>query len=310
MKHEYAVICSIAITIGSTAHAGCNGQPEGIAFDSSGNLWVSWYDSNEVQLIPTVQGTNAVTTLPYYLTKGLNGPTRIAFNGTTLYVANSTGNNVTVYDNATPNGDLPYVSPTETVTGVNRALGVAVDSKGDFFVADNQSSDVAGFAAPYTALGVQTRDSSGFQFDAPGALTIAGGYLYLGTNDGTVHSYTTSNFLASYYYTINPRFGIFPPEPPTEVATFHDGVSGGPTGVAVDAQGNVWISYYYSSDIVKYSANGTKLITITNGISQPEGIAIQPSSGNVYVSNTGTCEITVYNAGGTYMGPLSIFNSQ
>jgi hypothetical protein len=54
--------------------------------------------------------------------------------------------------------------------------------------------------------------------------------------------------------------------------------------------------------VVKYNSAGVKLLTITAGISYPEGIAIEPSSGFVYVANTGSHDITIYNSGGAYLG--------
>jgi DNA-binding beta-propeller fold protein YncE len=90
-----------------------------------------------------------------------------------------------------------------------------------------------------------------------------------------------------------------------ELVKFADGVSGGPTGIAFDSQGNVYVCYHYSSDVVKYSPRGVKLMTITSSVSQPEGIAVQPSTGEIYVANDGDGgSITVYNPNGSYVGTL------
>jgi DNA-binding beta-propeller fold protein YncE len=90
-----------------------------------------------------------------------------------------------------------------------------------------------------------------------------------------------------------------------ELVTFADGASGGPTGIAFDSQGNVYVCYYYSSDVVKYSPQGVKLMTMTDLVSQPEGIAVQPSTGEIYVANTGNGgSINAYNPDGSYNGTL------
>jgi hypothetical protein len=45
-------------------------------------------------------------------------------------------------------------------------------------------------------------------------------------------------------------------------------------------------------------------MTITDAVSQPEGIAVQTSTGYIYVANTGRGYITVYKPNGTLLGTL------
>jgi sugar lactone lactonase YvrE len=267
---------------------------------STGVLWVAYADTNTVAGL-LMNGQSAL--LIDEVVAGLSAPTRLAFKGSTLYVTNLTGNTVTVHDLTQVSSYS--IAPTQTVTGLHRPLGVAVDPQGDFFVADNQTSDIAGFKAPYVSLGVKTADNMGHQFWAPGAVAINGQYVYVATNDGSVHSYLTSDFLLSYTGYWLRTGGHVPPYPPKEVNTYQDSASGGPTGIAFDAQGNVYVSYYYSSDVVKYSASGTKLSTISNGISQPEGIAVD-GSGNLYVANTGTHDITKFSPSQAPLGTITV----
>lgn len=302
MKRLFAALLSLA-TLALTQNAfacflnqgGCS--PEGLAFDATGNLWAAFYDTNSVVNlgVPDVNALPAAAVT--VIQQGLNGPTRIAFFGQSLYVTNSTGNTVTLYNSLTAS------KPTSTVTGVQRPLGIAIDASGNFFVADNQSSAISGFGAPLTNLGEETVDANGHSFYAPGALAINGASLYVATGDGVVHAYPEQRFLlaleilAQYH---NPETSLL-----TETATFSDPASGGPTGIAFDPQGNIYISYYYSSDVVKYSPSGQKLMTISAGVSHPEGIAVQSSTGYIYVANTTEDGfITVYEPNGTQIGAL------
>jgi len=324
MKTLIVLLALFGAGFGSTAIAqcqlniSCGHSPEGLAFDTSGNLWAAFYDTNTVANlgIPTGPVIFAPTSVTSFHT-GLNGPTRLAFSyplvscglspapAAVLNVTNSLGNTVSLY--AVSEYGTPLLA---TVSGVQRPLGIAVDANCTAFVADNSTSAISAIGIwwddPYFPPVIDSEssinaDSIGDRFDAPGALAFSGQNLFVATNDGTVRSY---NDIAFWY-------GILIGLPDTEVAplvTFADGASGGPTGIAFDSQGNVYVCYYYSSDVVKYSPQGAKLLTITNAVSQPEGIAVQPSTGEIYVANTGNGGfITVYNPTGNYAGRLFNF---
>jgi DNA-binding beta-propeller fold protein YncE len=304
-----ALICILGLFgagLGSPAFAqcrlniSCGHSPEGLAFDSSGNLWATFYDTNTVANLGVPQGN--IIYAPASVTsfqRGLSGPTRLAFYNSFLLVTNSTGNTVTVY--AAPEAGTPLLA---TVSGVQRPLGVAVDGNGNLFVADNSTSAITGFPYPYTHnQGSISTDGNGHPFDAPGALAYNGQNIFVATNDGSVHSYNEVWFefafeLLAEGYGVDEGLLM-------ELVTFADGASGGPTGIAFDSQGNVYVCYYYSSDVVKYSPQGVKLMTMTDLVSQPEGIAVQPSTGEIYVANTGNGgSINAYNPDGSYNGTL------
>jgi streptogramin lyase len=276
-------VVAAALT-GSASAANClGGYPEGLFIDPTDTLWVTSYDIGTVTFFDSPSGTlaqGAVGTVPLDGANGLNGPTRIAINGDDIFVTNSTGNTLTIWNDST--------AKLQTVSGLHRPLGVAVDPNGYYFIAENQSSDIAAFTASNVSLGVKSVDGNGHPFDAPGALAINNGNLYIATNDGTVHRYNESNFLEAYWFSL-----------------YQDGASSGPTGIAFDPQGNVYVSYYYTSDIVKYNQSGTKLLTISSSVSLPEGVAVEASSGDLYVGNTGTHEVTIYNSAGVYLGIFS-----
>lgn len=281
--------------------------PEGLAFDASGNLWQADYGNGGVWNMgtpPTKWDSSQCYDTEPFVRAYVNSPgaTRLAFQGNELAVAESTANQVTLY----PNVFAP--SPSEyanwSITGLQRPLGVAVAAAGQVFIAENGSSDIAVYSATGTRLGAKTQDANGHSFTAPGALAINGATLYVGTNDGSVHAYSVQNFLASLNSSCIQFDGrtLCNYPNPTEVATFQDGMSSGPTGIAFDAQGSVYVCYYYSGDVVKYSAAGKKLLTLTAQVSQPEGIAVSLTTGSIYVANAGSQQITVYDASGTFLG--------
>lgn len=311
-----SILTLAALALCSMARAACGDVtsiPEGIAFDASGNLWQTDYVNFEgtsyvwdMGVPPTQWPSDGCYTvwLPTSVTVPPS-PTRLAFQGNELAVASSAANQVTVFTNLS-------TATSWSITGLQRPLGVALDPSGNVFVAENASSDIAVYSAAGTRLGAKTQDASGHAFTAPGALAINRQTLYVGTNEGSVHAYSVQNFLASLGSNcihLNGRT-LCDYFNPTEAGTFADGVSSGPTGIAFDAQGSVYVCYYYSGDVVKYSSTGTKLMTLTNAISQPEGIAVSPTNGWIYVANTGSQQITVYTAAGVYLGVFGMLGLQ
>jgi hypothetical protein len=69
------ILSSIALCLPLIAHAQFN-NPQGLAFDSSGDLWVANEGSNQVLRFGFVRG-RWVEGKP--ITKGMNGPTRLFF---------------------------------------------------------------------------------------------------------------------------------------------------------------------------------------------------------------------------------------
>jgi streptogramin lyase len=102
---------------------------------------------------------------------------------------------------------------------------------------------------------------------------------------------------------ISYNVGEFLTSDPVEITKYTHPNQTGPTGVAFDKNGNVYVSYYTTPSWVKYKANGRfvmDVVGVQNGVNGPEGIQVD-SSGNVYVSNSnaGSNNITEYNSKGT-----------
>jgi YVTN family beta-propeller protein len=273
----------LGVCLSVAANAQLN-NPNGIAFDSSGHLWVANSGANQVLELNPANGTVINT-----ITAGISSPTRLAFASGKLYVTNLGANNVTVYE-------LSTLALLETISSsaISRPLAIAVDAYGDVYIGNNSANNVIALNIANGLVETLTKGNSGYEFIAPGALAIFGKNIYagFGRNVGlnAVFSYNVGEFLTG---------------DPKEIAEYNDNVNTGPTGVAFDSEGNVYISEYTSGTAVKYApSNGkTPTLVITNGTGGCEGIAVD-SSGNIYVSNSIFNNITVYDPSGNLINTL------
>jgi len=281
-------LCLFFLALGSLVgsaplvRAQLNG-PGGIIFDSSGKLWVANSGSNQVQQLDPLTGGVLAT-----ITAGVNGPSRLAFGPFgELFVANTAGNTVTVYDSK-----LSQIVKKTISSNLSRPTGVAVDVYGDVFVSNNADNNIAVFDVDGDLVEILTQDNSGLRFAAPSALVVhqTGLLISIGPTAG-------KNAVTVY----NP--GEVLTNNPKERGQFTDFVNTGPTGVAFDGAGNVYVSDYYSNSWVKFSQNGALLMAITTDVAQPEGIAVD-RQGNVFVANSTSNTITVYNSQGKLINTL------
>ena len=159
---------------------------QGVTFDSQGNLYVANYNTNQIliynsQLIQTSS-----------ISKGLSGPNRLAFDSEgNLYVSNNKGNSITVYD---PSGNQ---LTSRTITNrIKSPSGVAVDSAGNVFVCDNGSNLIAAYNSNGVLIGTFAQDNRHHHFIAPGAMTIMGPNIFIGTGPSAGQSFTNSYNIA------------------------------------------------------------------------------------------------------------------
>jgi DNA-binding beta-propeller fold protein YncE len=276
---------SLGLCLPISANAQFN-SPNGIVLDSAGNLWLANSGGNSVLEIDPTNGQVLNT-----ITEAVSSPTRLAISGGDLYVTyvtNLGANTVTVYDLLTLTLEKTIASPA-----INRPLGIAIDFYGDVYIADNSANNVIALNMDGHLAETLTEDNSGFEFTAPGALAIHGKNIYAGfggPGKNAVNSYNVGEFLTG---------------DPLEIKQYNDNVNTGPTGVAFDSAGNVYISEYTSATAVKYKASkGTEPeLVISQDVGGPEGIAVD-NSGTIYVSNSSLNTITVYNSSGTLINTL------
>jgi serine/threonine protein kinase, bacterial len=200
---------------GSTTAGNANGTgtgasfnaPNGIAIDSSGNLWVTDSLNNEIRKITT---PGAVVTTPYGNgTAGrTNGtgtsaefdvPTAIAVDPTSgnLFVADTDNNEIREIDVST-NAVSLFAGSSTGAAGSNNATGnaatfdhpsgIAIDSAGNLFVADTKNYEIrmltpAAVVTTYagsTSYGYVNGSSSAAEFNFPFGIANDSGTLYVG----------------------------------------------------------------------------------------------------------------------------------
>ncbi|MGA7559448.1 MAG: NHL repeat-containing protein [Terriglobales bacterium] len=288
MKTLIAILAGLVLLFSLPASAQFN-NPNGILFDSKGNLWLANSGDNNV-LELSISGCTATTLNT--ITNGISSPTRLAFDSSgNLWVTNLGNNTITVYDDlGAPGGNLIQ---TISNSAISRPLGIAVDAYGDFYVADNSSNSVVAFNIDDQLVETLTEDKSGFPFLAPGVLVIHGQDIYGGFGPCSVEARSKSscdNAVIGY------NVGEFLTGNPIEKTVQYGAPNQtGPTGVAFDKTGNVYVSYYTTPSWVKYTASGQEVLEIQNGVNGPEGIQVD-SKGNVYVSNSDSNNITKYKS--------------
>jgi len=275
-----AALLAACATLPMSAQIALN-NPEGITFDSAGNLYVANYATNQILIY------NSALVQTGSISEGLSGPNRLAFDPDgNLYVSNGSSNAITVYD---PQGN--QIVSKKITNRVNRPLGVAVDTSGNVFVSNNGTNNIAAYSSNGALIGTLSRDNH-HRFLAPGVMAILGPNLYLGTGPTAGQSYTNS-YNIDVLLTGRAR----------EVVTYFDTFDEGPTGIAFDSAGNVYIDYFYTGTAVKYSPFNNVLLTIKYAsYGQGEGIAVD-GQGNIYIA-FGPNTINVYSPTGTLINTL------
>ena len=256
--------------------------PQGLAFDSAGNLYVANYGTNQILIYnPALVQTGSIS-------EGLSRPNKLAFDSLgNLYASNLGSYSITVYD---PNGN--QITSKTITNDVHRPEGVAVDSAGNVYVGNNGPNQVSIYNSDGLLLGTFNQDNRHHHFTSVGPMAIYGPNIYIGTGPAAGQSYTNSYNIA-----------LLLMGHAREVVTYDDTADEGPTGIAFDSAGNVYIDYYYTGTAVKYSPTNRVLLTLNTGhYGQGEGIAVD-SQGNIYIA-FGVNTINVYNSAGTLINTL------
>lgn len=209
-------------------------------------------------------------------------------------------------------------------TSLNDPNGLAFDSAGNLYVANNGSSLVSVFnssGASVASLGAGNLERpNGVAFDAAGNLYVANADGEPGLSN-TIKKFTTAGtLLATATNVINPNGLAFNSAgslyaantDPTanNVSIFNaSGVFTGtlgsspdldaPSGLAFDRDGNLYVSNFLGNSIVKYDTGGIVVSSISDNLVSPRGLAFD-SAGNLYATNQGNSTISKFDSSGQF----------
>jgi streptogramin lyase len=220
-------------------------DPLGVAFDSSGNLYVALQNSDAIDKItPTGNLTTYAT--------GLTGPVSgLAFNNSgDLFAAieGSPALDNSGIDEITPNGNVSLFA-----TGFGNALSLAFDSKGTLYVADFGADSVD----KVSNNGAVTPFATGL--DSPDGLAVdRAGNVYFSTE--TLNS-NTSKIISR----ISPSGSV------TTFATITPSTLVGLEGLAFDNEGNLYAANIFGS--IYSITPGGSVNTYASGLNDPVYIA-------------------------------------
>ncbi len=205
-----------------------------------------------------------------------------------IVLTDSTGAAIaTKYIQATGTGKGPQITflpGTQSTlgsgfTGLNAPQGVAVDGKGNVFVADTANNAVKEIAAS----GAITTLGSGFSAPTGVAIDGAGNIVVADTGNSEVKQivkqggYTTVNTLGSGFSS--------------------------PQGVAVDGKGDVFVADTGNNEVKRIAAGNGAIKTLGSGYSSPQGVAVDGAD-DIFIADTGNKEVEEIVAGGNTPTPI------
>ncbi len=317
-------------------------QPEGIALDASGKIYVTGYNTNtgfeSVSVYPALSssGTGLLDEAPIATISGnmsgnmtdLSEPVGIALDSSqNIYVADNGATSVFVYpalgsSTGTLN-EAPIATISGNITGLDSPKNIALDSSQNIYVTDDGATSVF----VYPALG-----GSGWVAGPPATYSVAPTATISGSNTGLRNPYGIAVDSSGIYVADENAESVFlysplgsstgllneAPISGTISTTLTTGLAG-TVGIALDTVGNIYVAgndfngvpgvFVYAAGS---NANAAPIATISGlstGLDEPAGIALD-SSGEIYVADEGDAgddippSVFVYPALGNSTGLL------
>lgn len=266
--------------------------PDGVAVDSSGNVYVAEYGNNDIRKITPLGAVSL-------------------FAGSSTAVAG-------------------HADGTGSAASFNNPTGVAVDSSGNVYVADESNNeirkitpggDVSTFAGS-TTKGIGDGTGAGAHFHFPNGIAIdsSGNLWVTDSGNNEIRKITTPGAV------VTTPYGSVTGVPGRTNASGNSATFNTPSAIAVDSSGNLYVADRGNNEIRKIdttsnmvslfagssggtAGSGNNAVGTSATFDAPSGIAID-SSGNLYVSDTNNFEIrmivpTGTNAVSTYAGATS-----
>lgn len=171
-------------------------------------------------------------------------------------------------------------NPTATLTGLNNARNMIVDSSGNLYVANIAANTVSKFA--------------------PGSTTPSATLTGLNGPFGLVFDSSGNLYVSNYGSSGNgSTISKFAPGATTPIATLSLGGGGErPTNMAFDSSGNLYVANQGSSNVARFSPGATSPNAFLTGVSGPIDLAFD-NSGNLFVANEQSHSISRFAPGAT-----------
>lgn len=312
-----------------TGTAATFSQPNGLAVDASGNVYIADRNNDEIRKITA---TGVVTTLAGSAGNGpfpgsadgigiaarFNEPLSLAVDTSgNVYVADSQNHKIrkitaagVVTTIAGSSVSSLIIDGAGTVARFNNPSGIALDTAGNLYISDSDHHVIrkittAGIVSTFAGSGAQgSADGTGLiSLNAPSGIAIdASGNMYIANTDNyKIRKITPAGMVSSFVG--SGAFGNA-----DDIGTTASFKS--PTGIAVDASGNVYIADTYNHKIRKITATGLVSTFAGSGaqgsddgigsiasFNTPSSLAID-ALGNLYVADRGNHKIRKITATG------------
>lgn len=259
-------------------------DPNGVALDGTGNVWVANNGATgggSVTEVPAATPSQPVVFADTSTDTPFDGPVGLAADASgNVWVANNGGSPGWVTEIPASGARTPVVYANSSVYG--QPYDVAVDGSGNVWVSDNANAVIE---LPANHAGNPISYSCSGCFNVPEGIAIDGsGNVWVANSGGTSGSVHEI------------------PAVPAGATTLSGSAYGfdAPSGVAVDGSGNVWVTNEAANSLTEIPAAdpGSPVVLAGSayGFNAPVGVAVD-GSGDVWVANSGGTSVTEIRAG-------------
>lgn len=278
----------------------------GIAFDSSGNLWIT--DAVHDQI---VELSSSGRVLGRYGKRGSSLGELLQPEGIALdryghvFVADHGNNRIEEFSHTTGSALHSWGGRGSGIGQFQGPWGLAADSGGDLYVADTGNDRIVRIAVPSGVMRAWgTQGTTPGQLNSPHGVALDGrGDVYVTDSlNHRVQKFTAAGQLVRTW--------------PTQETAVTEGELPGPTGIAIDTRGTVYVADLADAanaySIQQFSSTG-HLFAVwgkhgSGRLREPHGIAVD-ANGDIFVADAGNHRIMQFTVDGRPVGSLRIPNS-